>query len=96
MSLPGTCRVTSAVCFQFFNGKNDGNTRHLVEMANHRVQLVFHVLAQRWCNFDVMATDLQIHFFSSHYRVLRKLTGGMLSSSRYFATVRRYNDSLLA
>src|SRR5574343_1459654 len=74
---------------QFFDGENHIDAGDLVEMADDGVQLVLHVFTQGGGNFDVMTTDLQIHFFSSLYRVLRKLTGGMLSDSRYLATVRR-------
>src|SRR6185369_17167718 len=75
--------------FEFLDRQDDAHTGYLVKMANHGIQLVFHVLAQGGGNFDVVTSDLQIHVFSSLYRVLRKLTGGMLSDSRYLATVRR-------
>src|SRR5574343_2015645 len=66
----------------------DADAGNLVEVTQDGLQLVFDIFAQGGGDFDVVTTELQIHFFS-FYRVLRKLTGGMLRDSRYFATVRR-------
>ena len=48
---------------QLFDGQNDANAGYLVEMTDHGIQLVFDVFAQGGGNFDVVTTNLQIHFF---------------------------------
>ena len=47
-------------------------------------------------HFYMMSGDIEIHDRSCCQIVLRLLTGGMLSDSRYLATVRLYNHALLA
>jgi len=48
---------------QFLNGKNDANTCNLVKMTDNGIQLVLDVFAKCWGNFDMVTTNLQIHFF---------------------------------
>src|SRR5690606_21445368 len=64
---------------------------HIVEVANDAVELRAHVVADGRGDFDVMPGDGEIHddsYFSDQI-VLRILTGGILSDSRYLAMVRR-------
>ena len=49
--------------FQFFNRQNDANPCYLVKMTDNRIQLVLDVFAKCRGNFDMVTTNLQIHFF---------------------------------
>src|SRR5690606_36566350 len=60
----------------------------IVEVPDDAIQLLLGIVADGGSDVDVVTGDVQVHGASWSYRVLRRLTGGMLRDSRYLATVR--------
>src|SRR5262245_60618729 len=67
---------------QLVPGEDHVRVDHVIEVPLDAADLGFHVTAERWCHFQVVATDAEVH-----HKAFLWLTGGICSDSRYFAIV---------
>src|SRR5690606_15829996 len=75
---------------ELLDRQDDADAGDVVEVADDAVELGSHVVANGGGDFDVTPGDVQIHGNSCCCQMdLRRLTGGILSDSRYLAMVRR-------